>query len=358
MFRALIVLVMLVAVLPGAAAAQPSPVRLAWDPVTDANVAGYLVDSGPASGVYTRSVDVGLRTEHSVADLAGAWTYYFAVRAYFTDGRVSPRSNELIYTAGTNATTNSVATTELIWRHAQTGYVASWRMEGLTQAGSTILGLAPVEQAWKIIGMGDFNGDAQRDVIWRHEDGWMAVWLMNGAQVVSSRMLDPDREADTDWRIAAVVDMDQDGKSDLVWQHHGSGLLAVWLMDGVTKRVGRLLSAGRIADLDWKIVGAGDFNGDRSNDLLWRHRTSGAVAVWHMSGDRLLGSVLSPTVNDLEWTVAAVADLSGDSKADIVWEHTDGRLGVWVMDSSALVFVTSPSPSAVADPQWRIVAGR
>lgn len=358
MFRALVVLVMLVVVLPGAAAAQPSRVRLAWDPSADEDVAGYLIDYGTASGVYSESVDVGLRTEHAIPDLAGAWTYFFAVRAYYKDGVVSPRSTEVIYTAGIDPS-KPEAVTELIWRHDQGGSVANWHMRGLNVASSGFLGSTPVEQAWRIVGTGDFNGDAKRDLIWQHASGWISVWLMNGQQLVSGRMLAPDRVADTDWHIAAVTDMDQDGKSDLVWQHHGNGLVAVWLMDGITRRDTRLLSPGQVADLDWKIVGAGDFNGDRSNDLLWRNRTTGVLVVWYMSGDRQLsGSVLSPTVNDLEWKVGTVADLSGDSKADIVWQHDDGRLGVWVIGSSGMVFGTSLNPAAVPDPRWHIVAGR
>ena len=35
---------------------------------------------------------------------------------------------------------------------------------------------------------------------------------------------------------------------------------------------------------EWKIVGTGDFNGDRTSDILWQSQTDGTVGAWIMSG--------------------------------------------------------------------------
>ena len=32
---------------------------------------------------------------------------------------------------------------------------------------------------------GDFNGDGKSDILWRNTNGEMAIWLMNGAQVLA-----------------------------------------------------------------------------------------------------------------------------------------------------------------------------
>lgn len=78
-----------------ASAAQAGTVRLQWKPNAEANLAGYVVLYGTASGVYTQSFEVGPTvTTVEVPDLPDGATYYFAVRAYNTSGLQSPLSNE------------------------------------------------------------------------------------------------------------------------------------------------------------------------------------------------------------------------------------------------------------------------
>ncbi len=59
-------------------------VSLAWDPVTDADLAGYRVYYGTSPGVYTLSVDVGNVTQTTINGLTDCTTYYFGVKAYDT----------------------------------------------------------------------------------------------------------------------------------------------------------------------------------------------------------------------------------------------------------------------------------
>ena len=358
MLRALTGLFMLLVLLPGAASAQqPARIRLAWDAPLGADIAGYIIDYGTSPGVYTRTLDVGPRTDCEISDIPGAWAYYFTVRAYSRAGNVSERSKEFVYTASGDASRRQETPTDLIFHHQKAGSVARWQMKGLEMVNSQIVG-SPVDSAWKFAGVGDFNGDKKRDFVWQHKDGWIAVWLMNGAQVISANLLDPDRVTDTAWRVAAVADMDQDGKADLVWQHMDNGYIAVWFMDGLVRRETQLTTPNAVANPDWRLAGVGDFNGDALPDLLWRNSTTGTIAIWQMNGARQLASrVLAPSVTDPAWNVSAVADLNGDGVSDVIWQHTDGRFGVWVLDGLGL-FVTTPSPASANDPMWRMVGGR
>lgn len=64
----------------------------AWDPSPDV-VVGYRIYSGPESGRYTASVDVGNVTQCCVVRLPGA--KWYAVTAYAADGTESVYSNEI-----------------------------------------------------------------------------------------------------------------------------------------------------------------------------------------------------------------------------------------------------------------------
>ena len=70
---------------------------LAWAPSTAHNVAGYLVLSRLASGVYAARLDVGNTNSVTINGLAPNTTYYFEVIAYDDTGTQSSPSNEISY---------------------------------------------------------------------------------------------------------------------------------------------------------------------------------------------------------------------------------------------------------------------
>jgi hypothetical protein len=57
---------------------------LAWDPVSDTDLAGYRVYYGTSPGSYTQSVDVGNVTQATITGLTDCTNYYFGVKAYDT----------------------------------------------------------------------------------------------------------------------------------------------------------------------------------------------------------------------------------------------------------------------------------
>ena len=71
-------------------------VSIAWDPVTDTDLAGYRVYYGTSPGNYTQSVDVGNVTTATVSGLTDCTQYYFGVKAYYTAANESLNySNEI-----------------------------------------------------------------------------------------------------------------------------------------------------------------------------------------------------------------------------------------------------------------------
>lgn len=89
-------LVAALAIIIGAAApVAAGTVSVAWDPVTDTDLAGYRVYYGSAPGSYSQSTDVGNVTSTTLT-LADCQTWYVAVKAYDTAGNESSSySNEV-----------------------------------------------------------------------------------------------------------------------------------------------------------------------------------------------------------------------------------------------------------------------
>ncbi len=74
-------------------AALAGTVSLAWDPNTEADLAGYQFSYGQSSGNYQFSVDIGNQITYTLSGLAEGQTYYFAVTAYDKSGKAINFSN-------------------------------------------------------------------------------------------------------------------------------------------------------------------------------------------------------------------------------------------------------------------------
>jgi hypothetical protein len=81
-----------------AAAAQ---VTLAWNPNTEPDIAGYVIEYGPAAAPFTLSADVGNQTTWTLTNATPGTTYSFRVVAYNVNGEWSPASDVVTSTAST-----------------------------------------------------------------------------------------------------------------------------------------------------------------------------------------------------------------------------------------------------------------
>ena len=194
----------------------------------------------------------------------------------------------------------------------------------------------------------DLNGDGHADLVWQHTgSGQVAVWFLEDGMVIGSAIM--AHVPDTRWQLVGLGDLDADGQPDLVWRHAPTGTIALWFMDGVTLRTTATLQSPR----DWSLSAVGDLNGDGTADFLWRHSTSGQVATWLMQGSQVLAGVFLETVSDLQWKLVAVEDMDGDGQADLVWQHTTtGQTGAWTMQG--LVRNGSRALPSPGDPAWHL----
>jgi Tol biopolymer transport system component len=195
-------------------------------------------------------------------------------------------------------------------------------------------------------GGADFDGDGKADFIWRNtSSGVVAVWLMNGVAIASTGF---PGGVPLNWQIAAIGDVNGDGRADVIWRHAPTGAVALWLMNGTTVTATGFPGGAPVA---WALAGTGDLNGDGNADLVWRHTNSGAVAVWLMNGTQIAGTGF-PSGVPLAWHLAHVGDVNGDGKADVIWRHgSSGTVAVWLMNG---LTVTSVGFSGSAPTEWVI----
>ena len=245
---------------------------------------------------------------------------------------------------------------DILWRHATSGQVYYWQMNGPEITSSSSVA-TPSTLAWKIVGTGDYNGDNKADIMWRNSvSRQVYYWQMDGAVITSSSSV--ATPTDSHWQVIGSGDYDGDGNSDLMWRHMGvggSGEIYFWRLNGSTIMSSALVA--RLTDLDWKAVGSGDYDGDTKDDLMWRHELTGQVYYWRMNGSTIMSSAAVARPSDLKWHVVGSGDYNGDTKDDLMLRNIgvggSGKVYYWQMDGATIT--SSSRVSIVSDLNWTVV---
>lgn len=80
---------------------------------------------------------------------------------------------------------------------------------------------------------------------------------------------------DLDWTMAGTGDFNGDHQVDILWRHQTTGENVIWLMNGTQRQSGVLTTT--VSDLFWQIGAVGDIDGDNQDDILWRNRSTSTV---------------------------------------------------------------------------------
>ena len=217
---------------------------------------------------------------------------------------------------------------DVLWRHRD-GALRLWQMDGMTVDDAS--DLSSRDLSWAIEGVRDFDADGRNDILWRNRySGVTELWLMEGAGVKESG--ETTAANDRLWRVQAVGDLNGDRRADIVWRHR-DGTLDVWLMDGLEVAESTGLPPG---PAHAAIVGVEDFDGDGRDDILWQTRGSGALELWLMNGAEVKEEATLAARVARCWKVDGLGDLNGDGRADIVWRHTWGAMYLWMMNGATV----------------------
>ncbi len=159
-------------------------------------------------------------------------------------------------------------------------------------------------------------------------------------------------------RRAAKGDFDGNRSTDLLLRQTTTGDLLAWLMNGTT-RVGAAVAVTPTPASPWLPVGVDDFDGDRQNDLVVWNSASGAVEFWLLSGTTRVGApvpITNAPVLDPSWKPSATADFNADGWPDLVWRNVvSQQIVIWTMHGIARLASLTPSPSQAIDANWEIV---
>jgi FG-GAP-like repeat len=220
---------------------------------------------------------------------------------------------------------NGDGMSDLAWSNS--GVIAVWLMNGAQVLSSGGIGVVPA--TWSIVGQRDFNGDGRYDLLWRDTSGNTAIWLLNGTQVMSSLGVG---NIATTWTVVGTGDFNGDNLGDLLWED-SNGNLAVWLMNAAS-----VIASGGIGNVPptvWSVAGVGDFNGDGRSDILWRDN-AGNTSIWFMNGTQVASFAAVGNI-PTTWTVIGTGDFNGDGKADIAWRDNAGNTSIWLMNGASVL---------------------
>ena len=165
-----------------------------------------------------------------------------------------------------------------------------------------------------VLGLGDFDGNGQTDLLLRNANGAVGCYLTKGEAAGWNYF----RSLGDEWTIAAIGDLNGDGISDLVLQND-SGAVAGWLVQ--SDRTVTCTDLG--APAGFSVVGCGDFDGDGTDDVLLQNGSY--FGAWLMQDGHATGWFGIGDLGDV--TVEQVADFDGDGRDDLRMRTASGDLG-------------------------------
>lgn len=179
----------------------------------------------------------------------------------------------------------------------------------------------------------DLDGNGKSDILWRHAStGENYRWTMNGAVRASAGPL--NAVADLNWKVAAQPDLDGDGDADVLWRHAVSGENYIYLIqDGAIAGAGPL----NVVDPSWTVGATGDIDGDGRDDVIWRNQWTNEMYAYLMNGMAIKGAGALRDVS-FDWVIGGMGDLNADGRDDIVWSHpSNGEVWVWLLDDFTIL---------------------
>jgi FG-GAP-like repeat len=168
--------------------------------------------------------------------------------------------------------------------------------------------------------------DSTADVLWRKGDT-VGYWTLNGLEFGSETVINGVDEQFKGFSVEAIGDLSGDGTEDILWRNKMTGQMAIWLMESKTFATAQYVPFN--VDESWQVHGIADIDGDGKGEVLWRHRASKSFAAWYMDGGVTIKSGRQFAGIDDAWDITGSGDFNGDGKAEILWRNmADSRVAM------------------------------
>ncbi len=243
--------------------------------------------------------------------------------------------------------------TDLLWRNGTSGWLYLMPFTAYGRPGPGQMIYAEPDAAWKIVATPDLDGDGKADILWRNAStGQVYAMLLDGFAITAQGHV--YREPNVQWNIAAVGDTDADGRhNEIVWQHAATGEVYVQTVESA----GGFSVSGAFVPhalgLSWKVLAAGDLDGDGTSDLVWRNSDTGAA--WGMLMDGATVTAQRAMHSASNFRVIGLGDYNADGKADMLWRNVSGAAeSIYVLRMNGL-FVVANNGVTGMHPDWAMV---
>jgi hypothetical protein len=312
----------------------PSPLTYTWS--LSSKPAGY--SSTPTYQVQTLGAGDAGFTNKVLATIPNAVAGAYIFRVAVFDGAASATSQVTVTVREkTPYDFNGDGLADIAYWNESTGQAYSYisNANGTSFADGGSFNTAPT--AFKIVGVGDMNGDGRSDLVyWNETTGETHIALFNasGKLLLSSGLF---LTAGAEWRVVGVADTNGDRRADIVYWNSATGetFINLTAADGLTRMSGGFFN---VSPLAWKVSGVADTNGDGRADVIYRNDATGEVFVWLTAAgglSRSSGGWINSTT--LDWKIMGVADTNGDRRADIIYRNSStGQLFVWLTGASGI----------------------
>jgi hypothetical protein len=180
----------------------------------------------------------------------------------------------------------------------------------------------------------DFTGDGVSDVLlYNSNSATVGEWLIEGSHVTQATTIG-NLGVGSGWSVVGTGDFNGDRTADILLYQSSTATVGEWLLQN-----GQITTAQTVGNLGvgsgWSVVGTGDFNGDGTDDVLLYNTNNATVGEWLIQNGQITAA---QTVGNLGvgsgWSVIGTGDFNGDGTDDILlYNQNTASVGEWLIQN-------------------------